>query len=163
MRVVIQRVTEASVQVNNAIVGAIKNGEDVIGNRTAVKVVKNKMAPPFMKVEFDLMYGEGISEEGDILDLATTANMVEKSGSWYSYKGERLGQGRDQAKEYLKANPAAKEELRKAILAQNGIGQLLMEKDMSESVADEASVELDNPKKSKKSKEAKDSQKEKLN
>lgn len=153
----------SSIRLDVRRIGAIKNGEDVVGNRTAVKVVKNKMAPPFTKVEFDLMYGEGISEEGDILDLATTANMVEKSGSWYSYKGERLGQGRDQAKEYLKANPAAKEELRKAILAQNGIGQLLMEKDMSESVADEASVELDNPKKSKKSKEAKDSQKEKLN
>jgi len=153
----------SSIRLDVRRIGAIKNGEDVVGNRTAVKVVKNKMAPPFTKVEFDLMYGEGISEEGDILDLATTANMVEKSGSWYSYKGERLGQGRDQAKEYLKANPAAKEELRKAILAQNGIGQLLMEKDMSESVADEASVELDNPKKSKKSKEAKDAQKEKLN
>ncbi|MBC7754763.1 MAG: recombinase RecA, partial [Moraxellaceae bacterium] len=107
----------ASVRLDVRRVGAIKNGEDVVGNRTAVKVVKNKMAPPFTKVEFDLMYGEGISEEGDILDLATTANMVEKSGSWYSYKGERLGQGRDQAKEYLKANPAVKIELRASILA----------------------------------------------
>jgi len=135
-------------------VGAIKNGEDVVGNRTAVKVVKNKMAPPFTKVEFDLMYGEGISEEGDILDLSVTANMVEKSGAWYSYKGERLGQGRDQAKEFLKANLAIKEELRKAILAKNGIGQLLLTADMADAVSDEASVELDTPKKSKKSKEA---------
>ncbi len=152
----------ASVRLDVRRVGAIKNGEDVIGNRTAVKVVKNKMAPPFTKVEFDLMYGEGISEEGDILDLATTANMVEKSGSWYSYKGERLGQGRDQAKEYLKANPAVKKELRAAILAKNGIGSMLLTTDMSEHLADEASVELDAPKKSKKAKEPV-AAKEKLN
>lgn len=154
----------SSVRLDVRRIGAIKNGEDVTGNRTAVKVVKNKMAAPFTKVEFDLMYGEGISEDGDILDLATTANMVEKSGSWYSYKGERLGQGRDQAKEFLKANPAVKEELRNAILAKNGIGQLLMTKDMSDAVADEVSVELDAPKKGKKA-PAKDAlaTKEKLN
>lgn len=144
----------SSVRLDVRRVGAIKNGEDVTGNRTAVKVVKNKMAPPFTKVEFDLMYGEGISEEGDILDLATTANMVEKSGSWYSYKGERLGQGRDQAKEYLKANPAVKTELRQAILQKNGIGQMLMTTDMSEHIDEDDSVELDAPKKSKKTKEA---------
>ena len=155
----------ASVRLDVRRVGAIKNGEDVVGNRTAVKVVKNKMAPPFTKVEFDLMYGEGISEEGDILDLATTANMVEKSGSWYSYKGERLGQGRDQAKEYLKANPAVKIELRASILAKNGIGAMLLTNDMSEHLADEASVELDAPRKSKKTKEpvAAKEAKEKLN
>ena len=140
----------SSVRLDVRRIGAIKNGEEVTGNRTAVKVVKNKMAPPFTKVEFDLMYGEGISAEGDILDLATTANMVEKSGAWYSYKGERMGQGRDQAKEYLKANPAVKDELRAAILAKNGIGQLLMSTDMSDAVADDASVELDKPKKVKK-------------
>ncbi len=143
----------ASVRLDIRRVGAIKNGEDVVGNRTAVKVVKNKMAPPFTKVEFDLMYGEGISEEGDILDLATTANMVEKSGSWYSYKGERLGQGRDQAKEFLKANKAIKEELRKSILQKNGIGQMLLTADMSDAVEGEASVEMDTPKKSKKTKD----------
>lgn len=155
----------ASVRLDVRRVGAIKNGEDVVGNRTAVKVVKNKMAPPFTKVEFDLMYGEGISEEGDILDLATTANMVEKSGSWYSYKGERLGQGRDQAKEYLKANPAVKIELRASILAKNGIGAMLLTNDMSEHLEDEASVELDAPRKSKKIKEpvAAKEAKEKLN
>src|SRR3989338_4631442 len=140
----------ASVRLDVRRIGAIKNGEDVVGNRTAVKVVKNKMAAPFTKVEFDLMYGEGISAEGDILDLATTANIVEKSGSWYSYKGERMGQGRDQAKEYLKANPAVCAELRTTILAKNGIGQLLMTNDMSDAVVGEASVEMDMPKKSKK-------------
>ena len=148
----------ASVRLDVRRVGALKNGEEVVGNRTSVKVVKNKMAPPFTKVEFDLMYGEGISAEGDILDLATTANIVEKSGSWYSYKGERLGQGRDQAKEYLKANPAVRDELRATVLAKNGIGQLLMTNDMNDAVADEASVEMDTPKKSKKA--AKESVKE---
>ncbi len=155
----------ASVRLDVRRVGALKNGEDVVGNRTAVKVVKNKMAPPFTKVEFDLMYGEGISAEGDILDLATTASIVEKSGSWYSYKGERMGQGRDQAKEYLKSNPAVCTELRATVLANNGIGQLLMTNDMSDAVAGEASVEMDIPKKAKKAKDSsKDaSAKEKLN
>lgn len=152
----------ASVRLDVRRVGAIKNGEDVIGSRTAVKVVKNKMAPPFAKVEFDLMYGEGISEEGDILDLATTANLVEKSGSWYSYKGERLGQGRDQAKEFLRNNKSVKDELRTSILQKNGIGQMLITNDMSESVEDDASIELEAPKKGKKAKEA-TAAKEKLN
>jgi recombination protein RecA len=116
----------SSIRLDVRRVGALKNGEDVIGNRTAVKVVKNKMAPPFTKVEFDLMYGEGISEEGDILDLAVTANMVEKSGAWYSYNGERMGQGRDQAKGFLKEHPEIQKELRTKILSANGIGKLLM-------------------------------------
>lgn len=116
----------ASVRLDVRRVGAIKNGEDVTGNRTAVKVVKNKMAPPFTKVEFDLMYGEGISESGDLLDLATTANFVEKSGAWYSINGERMGQGRDQAKQFLKDHPQLMTELRNKILASHGIGKLLM-------------------------------------
>ncbi len=158
----------SSVRLDVRRIGAIKSGEEVTGNRTAVKVVKNKMAPPFTKVEFDLMYGEGISAEGDILDLAVTASLVEKAGAWYSYKGERLGQGRDQSKEFLKSNPAVMDELRKLILSKNGIGQLLLTTDMSESVAGEESVELDQPRKSKKSpkelaKEVKSSAKEELN
>ena len=157
----------SSIRLDVRRIGAIKNGEDVVGNRTSVKVVKNKMAAPFTKVEFDLMYGEGISAEGDILDLAATANLVEKSGAWYSYKGERLGQGRDQAKEFLKANPAVKDELRKAILAKSGIGQILAATDMGDAVAGDASIELDAPKKGKKLalpvKEAKETTKEKLN
>lgn len=116
----------ASVRLDVRRVGAIKNGEDVTGNRTAVKVVKNKMAPPFTKVEFDLMYGEGISEAGDLLDLATTANFVEKSGAWYSINGERMGQGRDQAKQFLKEHPEMMKDLRAKILASHGIGKLLM-------------------------------------
>lgn len=112
----------ASVRLDVRRIGAIKNGEEVTGNRTAVKVVKNKMAPPFAKAEFDLMYGEGFSLEGEIIDLASTHNIIDKSGAWYSYNGERLGQGRDQAKEFLKANKAIAEELRKKVLAHFRIG-----------------------------------------
>jgi recombination protein RecA len=130
----------SSVRLDVRRVGAIKNGEDVIGNRTAVKVVKNKMAPPFTKVEFDLMYGEGISVEGDILDLAVAANMVEKSGAWFSYNGERMGQGRDQAKNFLKENPAAMDELRTKILSANGIGQLLMDGPVADAEGSEEEV-----------------------
>src|SRR5829696_2392086 len=83
-------------------IGAIKNGEAVVGNRTRVKVVKNKMAPPFKEVEFDIMYGSGISKEGDIVDLASTEGILEKSGAWYGFKGERIGQGRENAKDYLR-------------------------------------------------------------
>jgi recombination protein RecA len=116
----------SSVRLDVRRVGAIKNGEDVTGNRTAVKVVKNKMAPPFTKVEFDLMYGEGISTEGDVLDLGVTANLIDKSGAWFSYNGERMGQGRDQAKEFLKQNPKVVQEVRSKVLASHGIGKLLM-------------------------------------
>ena len=126
----------ASVRLDVRRVGALKNGEDVVGNRTAVKVVKNKMAPPFTKTEFDLMYNQGISEEGDILDLAVTANMIEKSGAWFSYNGERMGQGRDQAKDFLKSNPKIKDDLRQKLLSANGIGQLLMTQPTAEEAAD---------------------------
>ncbi|HON59742.1 MAG TPA: recombinase RecA [Smithella sp.] len=86
-------------------VNTIKNGQDVIGFRTKVKVVKNKMAPPFREAEFDIIFGEGISREGDVLDLAVDNGIIEKSGAWYSYKGERIGQGRDNSRVFLKENP----------------------------------------------------------
>jgi len=86
-------------------IGPIKEGQDIIGNRTRVKVVKNKIAPPFREVEFDIVYGRGISREGDILDLAVDASLIEKSGTWYSFNGERLGQGRENAKNFLKDHP----------------------------------------------------------
>ncbi len=85
--------------------GSIKSGQDVLGMRTKVKVVKNKVAPPFRETEFDILFGEGISRTGDILDLAAESNIVEKSGAWYSYEGERLGQGRDNTRNFLKENP----------------------------------------------------------
>ncbi|MEW6289557.1 MAG: recombinase RecA [Thermodesulfobacteriota bacterium] len=84
---------------------AIKDGQDVIGNRTKVKIVKNKVAPPFKEAEFDIIYGEGISRAGDLLDLAANLNIIEKSGAWYSYSNERIGQGRENAKDYLKEHP----------------------------------------------------------
>jgi recombination protein RecA len=111
----------SSVRLDIRRIGAIKNGDAVVGNRTAVKIVKNKMAPPFRTVEFDIMYGEGISREGDILDLGVNENIVDKSGAWFSYKGERLGQGRDAVKQLLKENPAMAEEIRLAVLAKHKI------------------------------------------
>ena len=119
----------SSVRLDVRRIGAIKNGEDVVGNRTAVKVVKNKMAPPFAKAEFDLMYGEGFSLEGDIVDLGAQHNIIDKSGAWYSYNGERLGQGRDQAKEFLKNNKPLAEALRKKILELHKIGVIAADVD----------------------------------
>jgi recombination protein RecA len=94
----------ASVRIDIRRIGAIKEGDKMVGNRTRVKVVKNKVAPPFRETEFDIMYGEGISREGDLLDLAVNHNVVEKSGAWFSYSGERLGQGRENSKNTLKEN-----------------------------------------------------------
>ena len=93
-----------SVRLDIRRIGAIKDGQDIIGNRTRVKVVKNKMAPPFQSAEFDIMYGEGISATGDLLDIGVEYNIIEKSGSWYSYDGERIGQGRENVKKFLSAN-----------------------------------------------------------
>lgn len=95
----------ASIRIDIRRIGAIKDGDQVIGNRTRVKIVKNKVAPPFRIAEFDLIYGEGVSREGDLLDLAVDRRIVEKSGTWFSYDGERLGQGREKVKLFLKQNP----------------------------------------------------------
>src|SRR5689334_23002089 len=96
----------ASVRIDIRRIGAIKDGDSVVGGRTRVKVVKNKVAPPFREAEFDVMYGEGISREGDLLDLAVERKIVEKSGTWFAYGGDRLGQGRENVKQFLKDNPA---------------------------------------------------------
>src|SRR3954469_9105815 len=99
----------ASVRIDIRRIGAIKDGDQVVGGRTRVKVVKNKVAPPFREAEFDVMYGEGISREGDLLDLAVEKRIVEKSGAWFAFAGERLGQGRENAKQFLKENPSVRQ------------------------------------------------------
>jgi recombination protein RecA len=109
----------SSVRADIRRIAALKDGDVVIGNRTKVKVVKNKVASPFREAEFDIIYGEGVSKEGDLLDLGVAQNIVEKSGSWFSYKGERIGQGRENARQFLKDNADIRQtidtELRKAL------------------------------------------------
>ena len=102
-------------------VGAIKQGERTVGNRTKVKVVKNKLAPPFREVEFDIMYGEGISKEGDLVDLGSEAGVIEKSGAWFAYGGERIGQGRENAKEVLRSHPEIAAAIEAGVLAKHNV------------------------------------------
>ncbi len=111
----------ASVRLDIRRIGSIKERETVVGNQTRVKVVKNKMAPPFRQVEFDIMYGEGISKTGEIIDLGVQANLVEKSGAWFAAEGERIGQGRENAKQYLRDNPAMMASLENKIRGQAGL------------------------------------------
>lgn len=111
----------ASVRLDIRRIGSLKDRETVVGNQTRVKVVKNKMAPPFRQVEFDIMYGEGISKTGEIIDLGVNAGFVEKSGAWFSAEGERIGQGRDNAKQYLRDNPAMLATLENKIRANAGL------------------------------------------
>ena len=108
----------ASIRMDIRRIGAIKDRDEVIGNQTRVKVVKNKLAPPFKTVEFDIMYGEGISKTGEILDLASKIGLVEKAGAWYSYNGDRIGQGRENAKVYLKENPKISDDIENKIRSQ---------------------------------------------
>jgi len=105
----------SSVRMDIRRIGAIKDKDEIIGNSTRVKIVKNKVAPPFKVVEFDLMYGKGISKTGELVDLGAKAGVVEKSGAWYAYKGEKIGQGRENAKIYLEQNPKIAEEIEKVI------------------------------------------------
>ncbi len=111
----------ASVRLDVRRIGAIKTGDQVIGNRTKVKVVKNKVSPPFKEVEFDIIYGEGVSREGDLLDLASNSGIIEKSGAWFTYQAERLGQGRENAKQYLKDNPTVAKTIETQVLENYGI------------------------------------------
>lgn len=124
----------ASVRLDIRRIGSLKDREEVVGNQTRVKVVKNKMAPPFKVVEFDIMYGEGISKTGELIDLAVKAEIMEKSGSWYSYKDQRIGQGRENTRQFLKDNPKIAEEIEKTIRQNIGV----VNQEMSESsIADE--------------------------
>jgi recombination protein RecA len=111
----------SSVRLDVRRIAAIKEREEVVGNRTRVKVVKNKCAPPFRQAEFDILYNEGVSVEGDVLDLASEAGIVEKAGSWYSYAGERIGQGREAARKFLKDNPETRDQIAQAVYETKGV------------------------------------------
>ena len=113
----------ASVRLDIRRIGAIKDRDEVVGNQTRVKVVKNKVAAPFRTVEFDIMYGEGISKTGELLDLGVAAGLVEKAGAWFSYNGQRIGQGRENSKNFLNENPAIKDEIEQAIRQNAGLVQ----------------------------------------
>ena len=117
----------ASVRMDIRRIGSIKKGEEVIGNETKVKVVKNKVSPPFKTAEFDILYGAGISREGEIIDMGVEQKVLEKSGSWYAYNGEKIGQGKDNAREFLRDNPAIAREIeqkiREAVGVQGGMPQ----------------------------------------
>ena len=111
----------ASVRIDIRRIGSIKQGDRVLGNRTRVKVVKNKVSPPFRNCEFDIMFGEGISRTGELLDMAVELNLVRKSGSWFSYGDDRMGQGREQAREYLAQNVDVQNQIERSILVEEGI------------------------------------------
>lgn len=134
----------SSVRLDVRRIGAIKNGDEIIGNKTAVKVVKNKLAPPFARVEFELMYGEGISLEGDIIELAVKKDIINKAGSWYSYEGAKMGQGKESAKKLLKEDLKLREEIKKKVLVAYGI-----EKSVEQPKKTEAKVEASKAKASK--------------
>ena len=116
----------SSVRLDIRRIGAIKDKEDIVGNQTRVKVVKNKVAPPFRTVEFDIMYGEGISKTGELIDLGVAANLVEKSGSWFSYNDQRIGQGKENAKKFLMENPDLAHELEEKIRSNSGLVDNIM-------------------------------------
>jgi recombination protein RecA len=111
----------ATVRMDIRRIASLKQGQDAIGNRTRVKIVKNKIAPPFKEAEFDIMYGTGISREGDLLDLGVECNIIEKSGSWFSYGEDRIGQGRENAKKYLAEHPEAATEIEAKVLDNYGL------------------------------------------
>ncbi len=125
----------ASVRLDIRRIGQIKERDEVVGNQTRVKVVKNKVAPPFKQVEFDIMYGEGISKSGELVDLGVKAGIIEKSGAWFSFDGERIGQGRENTKEFLKHNPKVAHQIEKAVRANAGliVDKMLTEPEMGES------------------------------
>jgi recombination protein RecA len=114
----------SSIRLDVRRIAALKDGDEVVGNRTRVKVVKNKVAPPFRQAEFDILYNQGISKEGDLIDLGVECGIVEKSGSWYSYDEERIGQGRENARRFLLDNPETCERLAEAVYAAKGIKRL---------------------------------------
>ena len=127
----------SSVRLDIRRVGAIKKGDEVIGSDTKVKVVKNKVAPPFKTAQFDILYGDGISHEGEVIDMAVDLNLIQKSGAWYSYQGSKIGQGRDNAREYLKANPEILTEVENRIREIKGVKSLVKTPAVEEAHADQ--------------------------
>ncbi|MBC7656469.1 MAG: recombinase RecA, partial [Frankiaceae bacterium] len=117
----------ASVRLDIRRIGTIKKGDEAIGNETKVKVVKNKVSPPFKTAEFDILFGEGISREGEIIDMGVTAKIVDKSGAWYAYMGEKIGQGRDNAREFLRENPRLSREIENKVRESLGIPLLAVD------------------------------------
>ena len=130
----------ASIRMDIRRIGAIKDREKIVGNQTRVKIVKNKLSPPFKTVEFDVMYGEGISKTGEILDLAVEKGLVEKSGAWYSYNNQRIGQGRENAKIFLKENQSTSDEIEKILRSDNKKQETEFEDDVVSNGEDIAEV-----------------------
>jgi recombination protein RecA len=129
----------ASVRLDIRRIGAVKDRDEVVGNQTRVKVVKNKLAPPFKVVEFDIMYGEGVSKTGELVDLGVKAGVVEKSGAWFSYNSQRLGQGRENAKLFLRDNPALAAEIEAALRQNAGlIAERFMDNSGGDNIEDDA-------------------------
>ena len=126
----------SSVRLDIRRVGAIKKGDEVIGSDTKVKVVKNKVAPPFKTAQFDILYGDGISHEGEVIDMAVELNLMQKSGAWYSYQGNKIGQGRDNAREFLKSNPEVLTEIEDKIRELKGV------KTLKKAEVEDADVEI---------------------
>jgi recombination protein RecA len=126
----------ASVRLDIRRIGAVKRGAEVVGNETRVKVVKNKLAPPFKQAEFEILYGEGISLLGELIDLGVTHNLIDKSGSWYSYNGDRIGQGKDNSREYLKEHPESAKEI------EAKLREILLPKKVKEEPLDEVKEDV---------------------
>jgi recombination protein RecA len=114
----------ASVRMDIRRIGSIKKGDEVVGSETRVKVVKNKVAPPFKQAEFDILYGDGISREGEVLEIGVNLGVLEKSGAWYIYNGDRLGQGKDNSRDFLRENPALAREIESRIREKSGVAAL---------------------------------------
>jgi recombination protein RecA len=137
----------SSVRIDIRRTGAIKDGDEVVGNKTKIKIVKNKVAPPFRVIEFDIMYGKGISREGDILDLAVQNQIVEKAGAWFSYENAKIGQGRENAKTFLMEHPEIQHEIHQKILAKHGLAEMPMPQEGINAETGEIIEEEEAPKK----------------
>jgi recombination protein RecA len=146
----------ASVRLDIRRIGTIKRGEEAVGNETRVKVVKNKVAPPFKMAEFDILFGEGISRQGEIIDLGVNAKVIEKSGAWYAYQGEKIGQGRDNAREFLRENEALAFEIENKVRESLGIPLLAESVEGFTAKEDKEPKEVKEPKETKAARQARE-------